>query len=164
MTECDLDLRVGGRFNTVFDVDGQKWTIKVFSKSIPAKAGLYRRLYRRVETGRKAVYDGDFVAGRSGRAKPAIRRLRAIPRKKSVSSMNRWASMKAGDRAGSAGGVCEVSQTPLPEGEGWGGDTVIVLKMGAFSCRPSLKNGCPLFIKISFRPYHFRRDVERLSD
>ena len=33
VTECDLDLRVGGRFNTVFDVDGQKWTIKVFSEN-----------------------------------------------------------------------------------------------------------------------------------
>lgn len=24
VTECDLDLRVGGRFNTVFEVDGQR--------------------------------------------------------------------------------------------------------------------------------------------
>ncbi len=37
VTECDLDLRVGGRFNTVFEVDGQRMDNRVcFSKSIPA--------------------------------------------------------------------------------------------------------------------------------
>lgn len=72
--DCDLDLRVGGRFNTVFEVDGQRMDNRgVFLEIDPAKklvftdgykAGLYRRLYRRLETGREAVYDGNFVAGR----------------------------------------------------------------------------------------------------
>jgi hypothetical protein len=68
VTECDLDLRVGGRFNTVFEVDGQRMDNRgVFLEIDPEKAGLYRRLYRRLETGREAVYDGDPAAGRCGR-------------------------------------------------------------------------------------------------
>lgn len=35
VTECDLDLRVGGRFNTVFEVDGQRMDNRAyFLKSI----------------------------------------------------------------------------------------------------------------------------------
>lgn len=65
VTECDLDLRVGGRFNTVFEVDGQRMDNRGLPGNRPGeKAGLYRRLYRRLETGREAVYDGDPAAGR----------------------------------------------------------------------------------------------------
>ena len=69
VTECDLDLRVGGRFNTVFEVDGQRMDNRgVFLEIDPGKkTGLNRRLYGRLETGREAVYDGDFAAGGGGR-------------------------------------------------------------------------------------------------
>lgn len=39
MIECDLDLRVGGRFNTVFEVDGQRMDNKgVFLEIEPGKS------------------------------------------------------------------------------------------------------------------------------
>lgn len=42
MTECDLDLRVGGRFNTVFEVDGQRMDNKgVFLEIDPGKKRVF---------------------------------------------------------------------------------------------------------------------------
>jgi len=39
VTECDLDLRVGGRFNTVFEVDGQRMDNRgVFLEIDPGKS------------------------------------------------------------------------------------------------------------------------------
>ncbi|MGU0055894.1 SRPBCC domain-containing protein [Enterobacter hormaechei] len=82
VTECDLDLRVGGRFNTVFEVDGSGWITGAYSlKSIREKAGLYRRLYRRLETGREAVYDGNFAPGRRREGKTRYKAIARHPTK-----------------------------------------------------------------------------------
>lgn len=98
VTECDLDLRVGGRFNTVFDVDGQKMDNKgVFLEIDPGKKLVFTDGYTEGwKPAEKPFMTAILLLKILGRAKPAIRRLRAIPRKKSVRSMNRWASMKAG--------------------------------------------------------------------
>jgi uncharacterized protein YndB with AHSA1/START domain len=50
-------------------------------KSTREKAGLYRRLYRRLETGREAVYDGDFAAGRRGEGKTRYTAIARHPTK-----------------------------------------------------------------------------------
>ena len=83
VTECDLDLRVGGRFNTVFEVDGQRMDNRgVFLEIDPGKKLILPTAIPKAETGREAVYDGNFAPGRRrGGQKPAIRRLRATPRK-----------------------------------------------------------------------------------
>lgn len=98
VTECDLDLRVGGRFNTVFEVDGQRMD--------------NRGVFLEIDPGNKLVFTDGYTEGWKpaekpfmtaillledvGRARPATRRLRVTQRRKSASSMNRWASTKGG--------------------------------------------------------------------
>lgn len=56
MTECDLDLRVGGRFNTVFDVDGQKMDNK--------------GVFLEIDPGKKLVFTDGYTEGWKPAEKP----------------------------------------------------------------------------------------------
>ena len=56
MTECDLDLRVGGRFNTVFEVDGQRMD--------------NRGVFLEIEPGRKLVFTDGYTEGWKPAEKP----------------------------------------------------------------------------------------------
>lgn len=76
VTECDLDLRVGGRFNTVFEVDGQRMD--------------NRGVFLEIDPGNKLVFTNGYTEGWKpaetpfmtaillledvGRARPATRR------------------------------------------------------------------------------------------
>lgn len=56
VTECDLDLRVGGRFNTVFDVDGQKMDNK--------------GVFLEIDPGKKLVFTDGYTEGWKPAEKP----------------------------------------------------------------------------------------------
>jgi uncharacterized protein YndB with AHSA1/START domain len=121
--KCDLDLRVGGRFNTVFEVDGQRMDNKgVFLEIDPGRKLVFTDGYTEDwKPAEKPFMTAILLLEDAGEGKPAIRRLRAIHRQKFVNSMNKWASTKGGDCAGSAGGVgaeTVVLRTPSPTGEG----------------------------------------------
>ncbi len=102
--DCDLDLRVGGRFNTVFEVDGQRMDNRgVFLEIDPEKKLVFTDGYTEGwKPAEKPFMTAICCWKTPGRAKPAIRRLRATPRRKSASSMNRWDFTKGG-------GLCWIS-------------------------------------------------------
>ncbi|HCJ6521071.1 SRPBCC family protein [Enterobacter cloacae] len=56
VTECDLDLRVGGRFNTVFDVDGQRMD--------------NRGVFLEIDPGKKLVFTDGYTEGWKPAEKP----------------------------------------------------------------------------------------------
>ncbi|KAG1716736.1 hypothetical protein ID866_430 [Astraeus odoratus] len=56
VTECDLDLRVGGRFNTVFEVDGQRMD--------------NRGVFLEIDPGKKLVFTDGYTEGWKPAEKP----------------------------------------------------------------------------------------------
>ncbi|MDX6018737.1 SRPBCC family protein [Scandinavium sp. V105_16] len=56
VTDCDLDLRVGGRFNTVFEVDGQQMR--------------NQGVYLEIEPGKKLVFTDGYTEGWKPAEKP----------------------------------------------------------------------------------------------
>jgi len=56
VTECDIDLRVGGRFNTVFDVDGQEMR--------------NQGVFLEIDPGRKLVFTDGYTEGWKPAADP----------------------------------------------------------------------------------------------
>lgn len=56
MNECDLDLRVGGRFNTVFEVDGQRMD--------------NRGVFLEIDPGKKLVFTDGYTEGWKPAEKP----------------------------------------------------------------------------------------------
>ena len=56
VTECDLDLRVGGRFNTVFEVDGQRMD--------------NRGVFLEIDPGQKLVFTDGYTEGWKPAGKP----------------------------------------------------------------------------------------------
>ena len=75
-TECDLDLRVGGRFNTVFEVDGQRMDNRgVFLEIDPGKKLVFTDGYTEGwKPAEKPFMTAILLWKTPGRAKPAIRR------------------------------------------------------------------------------------------
>lgn len=104
VTECDLDLRVGGRFNTVFEVDGQRMDNRgVFLEIDPGKKLVFTDGYTEGwKPAEKPFMTAILLLEDVGEGKTAIRRLRVIRRRRSASSMIRWASTKDG-------GLCWIS-------------------------------------------------------
>ncbi len=56
VNECDLDLRVGGRFNTVFEVDGQRMD--------------NRGVFLEIDPGKKLVFTDGYTEGWKPAEKP----------------------------------------------------------------------------------------------
>jgi uncharacterized protein YndB with AHSA1/START domain len=106
VTECDLDLRVGGRFNTVFEVDGQRMDNKgVFLEIDPGRKLVFTDGYTEDwKPAEKPFMTAILLLEDVGEGKTRYTAIARHPTKKFVNSMNRWASTKGGDCAGSAGG------------------------------------------------------------
>ncbi len=69
VTAVEIDLRVGGRFNTTFDVDGNVMDNKgVYLDLVPGEKLVFTdTYYRGLETGARSFHDRDPASGRCAR-------------------------------------------------------------------------------------------------